>query len=119
MNPHHSPATTSASMLGDDDLARIREQLPAIHPRAYLNAGTLGPLPQAAIDAIREERAYDAELRQTIDLWDRLTQRQDDARSAASELGGVPVEHVALMHSTHEGLNTALWGSTCRRAITW
>jgi L-cysteine/cystine lyase len=98
----------------DDDLLRFRGQLPATSSVAYLNAGTLGPLPVAAIDAMAEEQRYDVEQRQSADHWERLMELQSHARLALTRLTGVTSEQVALMHSTHEGLNATLWGLELR-----
>jgi L-cysteine/cystine lyase len=93
-----------------DDLLRLRAQLPAITSVAYLNAGTLGPMPVAAIDAMADMQRYDIEQRQALDHWERLLEQQRAARSALTKLTGVGTDQVALMHSTHEGLNASLWG---------
>jgi L-cysteine/cystine lyase len=100
--------------LDDATLGRIRAQLPATQHVAYLNAGTLGPLPQRAIDAMDAEHEYDIGIRQDAHHWDRLLQLQDAARSALGTLTGVSSEQVALMHSTHEGLNACVWGLDLR-----
>ncbi len=92
------------------DLATIRGQLPAARSIGYLNAGSFGPLPQVAIDAVDAQRTYDAQQRQAVDHWDRLTSAQGAARAALASLTGVASEQLALMHTTHEGLNVCLWG---------
>lgn len=98
------------SLLPDDDIAAIRAELAAVQQVAYLNAGTLGPLPAAAIAAMAAEQRYDEQHRQSADHWERVAATQAAARGAVSSLTGVAVDQVSLMHSTHEGLNTALWG---------
>ncbi len=101
---------TAGAPLGDEHVRQIRTQLPAVTRIAYLNAGTLGPLPLATIDAMAVERAYDEQVRQDADHWDRLTHLQREARSAITQLTGGTTEQVALMPSTHAGLNACLWG---------
>jgi L-cysteine/cystine lyase len=105
---------TLASPISGDELAHIREQLPATTSVAYLNAGSFGPLPQVALDAMLEQDTYDAEFRQDADHWDRLSSLQVGARDALSQLTGVSREQVALMHTTHEALNACLWGMDLR-----
>jgi L-cysteine/cystine lyase len=100
--------------IDDATLAVIRAQLPAIHGPAYLNAGTMGPMPLSAIAAMDAERDYDERTRQTVDHWDRLTDLQHRARTAITRLTGVADEQVALMHTTHEALNSCLWGLDLR-----
>ncbi len=98
------------TVFADDELRRIREQLPAIQRIAYLNAGTLGPLPERAIDAMAIERERDEQVRQAPDHWDCLVAAQQRARVALGALTGTSPDHVALMHATHPGLNACLWG---------
>lgn len=98
------------TLFSSDELAGIREQLPATTGVAYLNAGSLGPLPRRSVDAMDAQDRYDMEHRQAPDHWERLTQLQRSARRALTSLTGVEEEQVALMHSTHEGLNACLWG---------
>lgn len=96
--------------LSDPEVAAIRAQLPAIAGVAYMNAGSLGPMPLAAIAAMDAERDYDERTRQATDHWDRLTERQGRAREAITKLTGIDADRVALMHTTHEALNSCLWG---------
>lgn len=95
---------------GPDELRRIRSQLPAVADVAYLNAGMLGPLPRAGIEAMASEQAYDVERRQDAAHWDRLGSIQAAARGELARLTGVEPSRVALMHSTHEGINSCVWG---------
>ena len=99
-----------SGLLGDGDLERIREQLPAVRRVAYLNAGTLGPLPRLAAAAMDAEDHYDVQYRQSSGHWERLSALRADARRAISSLTGAGTDQVALMHTTHEGLNACLWG---------
>lgn len=100
----------STGPFDDAELARIRAELPAVTTSTYLNAGTLGPMPRVAIDAMRVEQEYDVQRRQCGRLWERLGELQVTARGALTALTGVGPEQVALMHTTHEGINTCLWG---------
>lgn len=102
------------SPLATAEVEAIREQLPATHGVAYLNAGTLGPLPRLAVEAMEEQLRYDMDHRQSLDHWDRLASLQREARAALTSLTGVGPGQVALMHSTHEGLNACLWGLDLR-----
>ncbi|MCW2950221.1 MAG: aminotransferase class V-fold PLP-dependent enzyme [Thermoleophilia bacterium] len=99
-----------SALLGDAELGAIRAQLPAVESVAYLNAGTLGPLPIEAIEAMAREHDYDAAQRQTATHWERVAGAQAAARGALTSLTGVGADQVSLMHTTHEGINTALWG---------
>ena len=44
------------------DLARLRGDLPSATTHAYLNAGTFGPVPKPAADAMREHLEGSASL---------------------------------------------------------
>jgi L-cysteine/cystine lyase len=105
---------TPGTPLDDEHVRRIRTQLPAVNRIAYLNAGTLGPLPAATIEAMAVEREYDEQVRQDAGHWDRLTHLQGAARSAITALTGGTPDQVALMPSTHAGLNACLWGLDAR-----
>lgn len=99
------------SPLADSDVAAIRAALPAVTSGpAYLNAGTLGPLPRPALEAMAAEREYDERIRQSATHWDRLLELQQAARTAVARLTGADPAQVALMHTTHEALNACLWG---------
>lgn len=100
----------SAAPFDAAELARIRAELPAVATSTYLNAGTLGPMPRVAIEAMRVEQEYDVQRRQCAQLWERLGALQVQARGAVTSLTGVGPEQAALMHTTHEGINTCLWG---------
>lgn len=107
------------SPFSEDELAGIRAALPAVTAgTAYLNAGTLGPLPRPAIDAMAAERRYDEQVRQSPMHWDHLLELQHAARAAAARLTGAAPSQVALMHTTHEALNACLWGLDLRTGDT-
>jgi L-cysteine/cystine lyase len=99
-----------SQLLPEATVEELREQLPAVRRVAYLNAGSLGPLPRVAAAAMDAQDHYDVEIRQTGGHWDRLSSLQTDARGALVSLTGVGPDQVALMHSTHEGINACLWG---------
>jgi L-cysteine/cystine lyase len=94
----------------------FREQFPVLERYAYLNAGTEGPVPQAAEDAVRarvhldltEGRAGKAYFEEVLGLAER-------ARVGyASAMGADPSE-VALTNSTTYGVNTVLGGLSLAR----
>ena len=93
------------------DLARLRGELPSATMHAYFNAGTFGPLPQPAVDAMREhlEEAYvwGRVGARGYAAWDGLTER---ARAAFAAAAGAPADEIALNHCTTDGCNTVVWG---------
>jgi L-cysteine/cystine lyase len=93
------------------DIARVRADLPSAVTAAYLNAGTFGPLPRAALDAMREhlEGGY---------VWGRIGSRgmvqwgalMDGARSAFATVANASPDEIALTHCTTDGVNLVVAG---------
>ncbi len=101
---------TMPAAFTDAEVLSIRADLPTVHGRAYLNAGTFGPLPTATVDAMQAELLREAENRYPANVWEHLTECQASARAAFAHLLGAPTDSVALMHTTHAGISTCLWG---------
>jgi L-cysteine/cystine lyase len=89
----------------------FREEFPVLERFAYLNAGTEGPVPQAAEDAVRARVHLDlTEGRVGKAYFDEVMELAGLARGGyASVLGADPSE-VALTNSTTYGVNTVLAG---------
>ena len=93
------------------DVAEFRAQFPVLQRIAYLNAGTEGPLPSRAADAVRERldleltggRCGKAYMESVRDLATRL-------RDAYAGVLGCDATNVALTGSTTDGVNTVLAG---------
>ena len=93
------------------DPAEFRAQFPVFERAAYLNAGTEGPLPQAAADTVRERieleltagRCGRPYMEGVIELAGRL-------REGYSRVLGCTADDVALTGSTTDGVNTVLAG---------
>ncbi len=91
--------------------ADLRAQFPVLERLSYLNAGTEGPLPRAAADAVRERieleltsgRCGRAYMEAARDLARRL-------REGYARVLGCPPDEVALTGSTTDGVNTVLSG---------
>jgi L-cysteine/cystine lyase len=88
-----------------------RAQFPVLDRIAYLNAGSMGPLAQATVEAMIARQRADLELgrggRPYIDEMLALRQR---VRSGLAGTIGVPADKVALTASTTEGCNIVLAG---------
>lgn len=97
-------------MLAPVDAAALRARFPVLERLAYLNAGTDGPVPDAAVAAadgelqreVRDGR-FKAHFERRFELAGRL-------RAAYAALVGAAVEDVALTSSTSEGLATVVAG---------
>lgn len=88
-----------------------RSQFPVLERFAYLNAGSSGPLPQAAVDAARAWLGRDLEQgRSGMAYIEELSELRDRIRSGfAAVLGALP-EQVALTDSTTRGCQIVLAG---------
>jgi L-cysteine/cystine lyase len=97
------------------DPAGFRAQFPVFERAAYLNAGTEGPLPRVAAEAVRERidleltggRCGKPYMEGVIDLARQL-------REGYARVLGCTPEDVALTGSTTDGVNTVLAGLDLR-----
>src|SRR4051812_32115425 len=88
----------------------LRRQFPVLERLVYLNAGTDGPIPSAAIEASRQE--LDAELAdgRVRAHFERRFELQDELRKGYARVLGCPVEDVAVTTSTSDGIGRVLAG---------
>ncbi len=94
-----------------DKIAAIRAELPALKRYVYLNAGTNGPMPRQAHEALiaQAEREL-VEGRIAPDSFPRLFQARDELKAQFAALLGCALDEIALTHNTTEGMNIALMG---------
>jgi L-cysteine/cystine lyase len=94
-------------------LETIRSGMPSARRSVYLNAGTWGPLPTRAADAMRA-RADDVETRGRIGSagYAEFVRIREAARAALAESMTSDPSRIALTHSTSGGLNLVLGGMT-------
>lgn len=94
------------------DLHAARRALPAAQAFAYFNAGTFGPLPEAAHEAmLAHSHASFTQGRigsQALHGW---LDQMGAARAAFGDSLGVSADELALMHCTTDAVNTVLWGT--------
>ena len=88
----------------------MRDQLPAVHGSVHMNTGTSGPMPQAAIDAMRSSVEANAEPRITRPYFESLLGGREVARAAAGRAVGAPPEQIALTTSTTLGIGLVMSG---------
>jgi L-cysteine/cystine lyase len=87
----------------------IRADLPATAAGIFMNAGTCGPIPVPAAQAMAA--AAERELmvgRAHRDAYDELLVRMDETRAVVAAVLGTGVDRVALTGSTTEGLAAAI-----------
>jgi L-cysteine/cystine lyase len=89
----------------------VRSGMPAARNAVYLNAGTWGPLPTRAADAMRA-RIDDVETRGRIGSrgYEEFSRIREAARAAIAESVGSDPARIALTHSTSGGMNLVLGG---------
>jgi selenocysteine lyase/cysteine desulfurase len=92
------------------DAASLRAQFPVLGSVAYLNAGTCGPLPSAALDASAAVARRAAECGRGMAYFDEMVDVRARLRAAyAGVVGGHP-EDVALTTATSDGMVRVLQG---------
>jgi selenocysteine lyase/cysteine desulfurase len=88
----------------------LRGEFPVLERLAYLNAGTDGPIPAAAVRAAHEE--LDAELTdgRVRAHFERRFELPDELRAGYARVLGCAVEDVAITTSTSDGIGRVLAG---------
>ena len=97
------------------DPAQFRAQFPVFERLSYLNAGTEGPLPRRAAEAVRAR--IDAELsggRSGVAYMELVRELAGNLRAGYARVLGCAAEDVALTGSTTDGVNTVLAGLDLR-----
>jgi selenocysteine lyase/cysteine desulfurase len=93
------------------DAAAFRKQFPVLAGTGYLNAGTEGPIPLAAAEAVTARMVQDtASGRAGRAYFDLVMRLAGQARAGYAEVLGADPSEVALTGSTSDGLNTILGG---------
>jgi selenocysteine lyase/cysteine desulfurase len=95
--------------------SEFRAQFPVLEEKAYLNAGTDGPIPRAAAAAARERLAYELESgRSGKAHMEGLIGLGSRRRELLAELLGCDAGELALTHSTTDGVNIVVGGLDLR-----
>lgn len=93
----------------------FRAQFPVFERVSYLNAGTEGPVPAAAVEAARRRIELEArEGRSGKSFFEGLLGMAQALRAGYARLLGCGAEQVALTGSTTDGVNTVLAGLDLR-----
>ncbi|HEV2106692.1 MAG TPA: aminotransferase class V-fold PLP-dependent enzyme, partial [Thermomicrobiales bacterium] len=109
-------AIATATTPKTEKLDRLRAQLPAVGTTGYFNAGTNGPLPLPALDALLEAAKRECDAGRIIPgVYEGGWKRNQRVRTLVAEMMGADPHEIALTHSTSEGLSTALTGLTWER----
>ena len=92
-------------------LDEARAQFPVLERYAYLNAGSAGPLPRAAVEAARARLERDLiQGRSSRAFLDAALELRERIRDGIATVLGTSAEHVALTESTTRGCQIAIAG---------
>lgn len=92
-------------------LAVLRIKMPAVEHTVYLNAGTNGPLPSAVMDTLTKVARDEFECGRIVPGNYEATFRDaGNLRATIGQIFGADPDEIALMRSTTEGINVALFG---------
>lgn len=92
------------------DPAELRAQFPVFERRAFLNAGTCGPVPTASVQAIAEILDVAASEGRAHAYFQRMLGARTELRSGYASLLGADVDDVAVTTCTSEGIARVLTG---------
>lgn len=100
----------------DPKLAALREQIPAVSTTGYFNAGTNGPLPKVAHDALVAAAATELDAgRIKPGVYEGNWARNAKVRELIADIFHADSLEIALTHSTSEGISAVLFGLTWQR----
>src|SRR5437764_9874132 len=93
------------------EFEEARSQFPVLERQAYLNAGSNGPLPRAAVEAAQAWLARDLEQgRSGMPYIEELAGLRDQVRAGLAEVVGASPEQIALTDSTTRGCQIVVAG---------
>src|SRR5947209_20337229 len=96
-------------------IQRIRQEMPATTAHLYFNAGTFGPLPVCALQAMQahlQREHSDGRIGPAV--WETFTMIRDNARAAVARLLNAETGEIALTDNTGEGMNIISYGINWR-----
>ena len=90
----------------DTHIHRIRQEMPATTSQLYFNAGTFGPLPTSALQAMQQRLQGEyTQGRLGAAAWEAIHAIYDNARRSVAHLLNADVSEIALTGNTGEGMN--------------
>jgi L-cysteine/cystine lyase len=93
------------------NLEEARAQFPVFERYAYLNAGSSGPVPQAAVDAVRARLDRDLTQGRSGKAYiEGIFELRERVRAGIASVLGTSAELVALVESTTRGCQVVLAG---------
>ena len=96
-------------------IQRIREEMPATTAHLYFNAGTFGPLPGCALQAMQAQLQHEySDGRLGPAVWEAIGAIRDNARGSIARLLNADAGEIALTANTGEGMNIITYGINWR-----
>jgi L-cysteine/cystine lyase len=92
------------------DVSALRAEFPVLEDRAYLNAGTCGPLPHAAVRASLEMLDRGSAVGRAKEYVETMIELRDRQRAAYAATLGADAADVALTTCTSDGIVRVLAG---------
>ena len=96
------------------DVDALRASFPVFASRAFLNAGTDGPVPVAAVEAVHRELESELLEGRFRTHFERRGELRDQLRMRYAALLGADAADVPITTSTSEGIARALNGLSFR-----
>ncbi len=96
-------------------IQRIRQEMPAVTSRIYLNNGTFGPMPTHVVRAMQERLQYELQNgRLGTEAFEVMKAVYSEARMRVAHLLNADVQEIALTDNTGEGMNIVSYGLNWR-----
>ena len=92
------------------DISGLRDEFPVFEELAYLNAGTDGPLPARAAEAMAEEIGREARVGRTQAHFERRSELAAELRAGYATVLGCDSAEVALTTCTSDGIAQTVGG---------
>src|SRR4051812_6396931 len=92
------------------DPASLRQQFPVLRSKAYLNAGTCGPIAEAAVQAAAVAARAAADEGRAGQRWERMLELRPQVRAAYAQRLRAQPEDIALTSSTSDGVGRVVAG---------
>lgn len=103
------------SIAVDSKVEALRAELPAVSCAAYFNAGSNGPMPRVAIDALVAAARAECDVGRIVPgAYEANRERNRRVAALIGSIFNADADEIALTHSTSEGLSTALNGLAWR-----
>lgn len=101
---HSATDPPPAAAVRPESAAALRAEFPVTERLAYLNAGTCGPVPRPALEALAEQGRLAAEDGRVGDYFERMGATHARLRAAYAGVIGAAAQDVALTGATSDGI---------------